>query len=311
MNGQRAGGLRAVVAARRAEVNGADGHALSEPQKPSAVGSVDTRNLVKSISSVDELNSLLLHQAEFLTGIEKTRTATENRLRALLRKGRKFNTEVVLLKADIEHIRAMEDRAVKNLTLTMRRHPLAGWMDMHRGLGPQQVGRLFAAVGDPLLRPDPHDMDGDMIPRTLSQFRQYCGHGDPERSKRRKDNVRYVEVEGEERPVLPFNPKAKTRVRVIADKVVQTNKCAPCKAETAKIEGGVGWPVPPDDCYCAELNPWKGDYNEARVNWLDRDVSKGHAESHGLRLVGKAMLKSLFEYAESQAMHKPTKKRRA
>jgi hypothetical protein len=247
-------------------------------------------------TNVDTLNALLRHQCDFLYGIEKTRIATSNRLHALVEtKKHDKNLERLLLEANLAQIQALEDAAIKSLKATFSRHPLSGWTELHPGIGPQQTARLLSEIGDPLWR---YDYDADeWVRRSLAELRQYCGHGDAKRNRRSKENVAYVLMDDEERPQLPYSPRAKMRLRLIAKQVLKTpgGKCGPCKRDS-----GDGWQPPPRDCECAALNPLRAVYNDARLNWIGKDVTPGHADSHGLRVMGKQILRSLYQYSLQQ-----------
>lgn len=54
-----------------------------------------------------------------------------------------------------------------------------------------------------------------------------------------------------------------------------------------------------ESCMKKRDSPFRADYDRARANWADRDVSDGHKHNHALRVVAKEVLKSLFLYAKA------------
>ncbi len=53
-----------------------------------------------------------------------------------------------------------------------------------------------------------------------------------------------------------------------------------------------------ESCIKQRHSPFRATYDQARVNWADRDISDGHKHAHALRLTAKAILKDLFLYAK-------------
>jgi hypothetical protein len=142
-----------------------------------------------------ELAELLLRVAsDALDGLERERVATGNRLESLRRVKGMAGTAV---EAELEALHAglleLEHDATLALQRALRRHPLGPWVKRTVGVGEKQGARLLAAIGDPAARPNP------------AKLWQYCGHGDPARSRLRKG----AKVE--------HNPTAKMRVRLVAE----------------------------------------------------------------------------------------------
>lgn len=203
---------------------------------------------------IPELDSLV-ERLEFFEGI---RIATENRVRlATKEKGKDGKTYGLgLSKSDplvveslnlLTGIKNLEDNElVKQIERTMRQHPLYEWSrgPDRKGLGPKVFARLLYRVDwDPYWHPI------DDRPRSVSELWQYCGHGDPERSRRRKG----AQVE--------YSPHAKTRVwNIVASFMKQgsyrelyekrrfqtaerlhANTCPPCGPSGTPAKAGTPW----------------------------------------------------------------------
>lgn len=158
---------------------------------PPAIPSPTPMSLTPTEASAAD--ALLLVLADALDDLEHLRTASASRLRALrdvkgLRGSRAEQNQEALADA----IGVLEHQATLELQRALRLHPLAAWGKRTHGIGEKQLARLLAAIGWP----------GDRD--TPSQLWQFCGHGDPARSRRRR---------GEQ---CGYSPIAKTRVHLIA-----------------------------------------------------------------------------------------------
>lgn len=91
---------------------------------------------------------------------------------------------------------------------------------------------------------------------------QYCGHGDPARSRL----AAYEDG-------LPFSPKAKMRLHLMSESCIRQI-------------GDNGRP----------RSPFRDLYDEAREAWANRDTSDIHKHNHALRLVGKGIVKDLWNF---------------
>lgn len=139
-------------------------------------------------------DALLLVLADALDDLEHLRTASASRLRALRDvKGLGGSRAEQSQQALVDALGVLEHQATLELRRALRLHPLAAWGKRTHGIGEKQLARLLAAIGWP----------GDRA--TPSQLWQFCGHGDPARSRRRR---------GER---CGFSPIAKTRVYLIAE----------------------------------------------------------------------------------------------
>jgi hypothetical protein len=97
--------------------------------------------------------------------------------------------------------------------------------------------------------------------RGPAELWQFAGHGDAKRSKLRKGQK------------VEHSPQAKMRVRLVAT-----------------------------SCIKQAHSPYRPVYDKARAHWRKTrpDATDGHSHSHGLRVVGKAVLRDL--YRESLAL---------
>lgn len=228
------------------------------------------------MSKTDDAVLLLL--TESVDDLERVRVAMDNRVRALLAKDGVSPTEpeVVRLSLVAKEVRALELGAILDLKREMRKHPL--WIAFGKdvkGCGEQQFARLIAAIGDPADRPN------------VDKLRQYCGHGDPERSQLR-DGCTVLDDEGRKRHRLPFSPTAKMRTHLIAERVLQAQV-----RKTPAVDDSNGY-----DFRNRTTNGVLGRvYLDAREAWADRDTTDLHKHNHALRLVGKEILKDLWRAA--------------
>ncbi len=122
-------------------------------------------------------DALVLIAADVLDDLERTRVATENRLRSLTHEpvdgerggwfGKGLDPEMLEVRrveAILDGLRTLEHQAELDLRRAMRAHPLGGWVKRTVGVGEKQAARLLAAIGDPGAR------------ATVSQLWAYCGY---------------------------------------------------------------------------------------------------------------------------------------
>jgi hypothetical protein len=270
-------GHGASDAQSRAASNGAgpDGHRPADTHGSGAVGS----------SSV--YDDTLMLAADFFDDIERVRIANENRLRSLEQvKGQVNSDEYADMEDMFNLVVILEQRLEKRLRRMMQGHPLAPWVQSSTGVGDKQGARMIAAIGDPLTKAAVIGEDDEVIEperprRGPAELWQYAGHGDPERSRRRR---------GEQ---LQYNPKAKMRVHLVAMSCIKS-RCTACREASTTV----AWTPPPESCTCPDSHPYRAVYDDARMAWMDRDTSDGHKQNHALRLVGKAILKDLYNFAK-------------
>jgi len=157
--------------AQRATVAG--GHA------PQASATLGPKSKEMTPKLADPLLALL---ADTLDDLERTRIASENRLRQLTRdtpdedgviRGLGLpddQPEVLRAKAIAVGLAELEHQAELSLKRQLRAHPLGPWILATIGIGQKQGARLLAAIGDPYWN-TLHDR-----PRTVSELWAYAGY---------------------------------------------------------------------------------------------------------------------------------------
>lgn len=216
------------------------------------------------------------------------RLASESRLRSLIHlTGGEQLPQAVAQRALVKALKSNETSARTALAKAMRDHPLGGFVNGRTGIGEVSIGRLLGLVGNPADRPN------------VAKFWQYCGHGDPARSKRRSEAV--IRHTGG-RTTLPFSPRAKTIVWQIAEsayrrglyRVVYLDARAACAEKTHSVtcRNTVRPPGKPNGCGTSAHPEW----GEPGSPWRP-----GHQHAHALRVVGKAILLDLWLYAKEQS----------
>lgn len=227
--------------------------------------------------------------AEVVSDLEENRKANANRLGFLTRSGEdadgierglgmdERHPDVARLAALVDAMAQLEHKAVLNLNRLVRQHPLGPWIKAQKGVGDKQAARLLAIVGDPYINMQTGE------PRTVSQLRSYCGHGDPTRRKRKGMTQADLFALG--------SPEAKMRVWNIA-------------ASCLKAQGHYA------DVYYA-----RKDVTEGRLHVNDcvrcgpsgkpalagSPWSDAHRHADALRIVGKEFLRDLW--LEAKRLH--------
>lgn len=132
--------------------------------------------------------ALLTIYADLLEDLERSRIATENRIRALRTiKGLTDSPEEERLAAIADVLGQAEKKATKELKKAVKAHPLGQWIADQHGVGEKQAGRLLGGLGDPYLRwVEPPDKESYQVPRRVSDLWSLCGYGDAARQVRRK-----------------------------------------------------------------------------------------------------------------------------
>lgn len=265
-----------------------DDHSLDAPHTGAVVesetedGSATTRTRLLTGGRTSLADPLLDLAADTLDDLERTWLANANRLRQLTRtvadsdgEERGFgydetHPEVAALAAVVESLDRLVKDASRNLERKLRAHQLWPWVKAQKGVGPKQAARLLAAIGDPYWH------SAEDRPRSPSELRQYCGHGDPARSRRRK---------GER---VEYSPTAKMRVHLIAESCV--------KAGVRKL------PDAPDR-FTPETRKAVAHYGQVyhdrrTATWQREDWTDGHKQNDALRVVGKEFLLDLWREAK-------------
>lgn len=237
--------------------------------------------------------------ADQLDDLESMRKATESRLRSLtepveirsagiiIDKGMAGTPEAHSLEAQLDALKAAEKIAVREIERAMAAHPLSDFVKSTMGVGAKTVARLLGAMGDPLYRFDPEK--GEMVERTFSQLKSYCGCGNMA-EQRRKKGVK-----------SNWNAKARMRIYNIVEPSIR-HRCEACR-EAGKQRGeGEGWLAPPSDCTCASDGyRYRVIFDEARGHYDSADTTDGHKMNMALQKVKKAFLKDLW--LEARRVH--------
>lgn len=236
---------------------------------------------------------LLTIYADLVDDLEKSRIATENRIRALRDvKGLAGSPEEERLDAIAMVLAESERKATNELKKAVKAHPLGAWISSQMGVGEKQAGRLLGVLGDPATRFDPET--GELVERSVSQLWSYCGYGDAKAQVRRR---------GER---ANWNSTLKMRAYLIAEATV--------KAGVRKLDG-----CDDSDGYDLEHRlantPYAEVYLATRAKYADAThaeeckrcgpsgnpakpgspLSDGHKHGRALRLVAKTFLRDLWE----------------
>ena len=205
-------------------------------------------------------------------------------------------------------IQAAEHEATLTLRRTMRKHPLWQWAKGIAGLGDKQFARFLGVTGDPYVRGVIDYGDGITAapyPRTLGQWRAYCGHGDPGRRP-------FTGMSQADAKALG-NRTAKMRAHLIAEQFM--------KSVGGTDAGGAVKPRSPyRDVYEAARETYSTRVHEAECRNRSRFSPNGcgirehpewgepgspwrdgHQHAAALRLVAKTFLDDL--YAEAKRLH--------
>jgi hypothetical protein len=205
---------------------------------------------------------------ELLDDLMEQRKANGNRIAAL---ERTLGTAFPYLHELQENLTKLEHETELQLIRIWRKHPLAPWAKSVHGLGEKSIARLIALTGDPASR------------ETAAQLRQFCGHGDPRRSRPPKGATQ-AEV------LACGSPKAKAAVWRISTAFIKTgdnyyrdvyDKAREQYAE--KLHTGTCVRCGPSGKPALEGTPW----------------SLGHQHAAALRLVGKEFLLNLWLAAKA------------
>lgn len=146
--------------------------------------------------------SALRIAAGSLDDIEELRKSVANQKRSLAAYNLLDAKAEKLISAQLEHLRLMENAAALALKHAVREHPLADWIKSTRGISEKGVGRLLAAIGDPV-----YNSADDRPRRGPAELWAYCGYVPGQKRKRgQKSN---------------WNAEAKMRAYIVAEAVVK------------------------------------------------------------------------------------------
>jgi len=269
-------------------------------------------------------DSSLSYYADIVTDLEKTRLATENRLRSLTRDAADADGEirglglpddhpdVVTLVKIVAGLGDLEHQVILDLQRALRRHPLGKWVKGQKGIGEKQGARLLAAIGDPYWSTLTDS------PRTVSQLHAYCGYHvlpaghvsldaqvTTAGGAKTSDSRGHIRNDAQDRLVAGvaarrqkgqranWSTEAKTRAHLVAESCM--------KQPTGTYYRGVyedgrkKYAEAVHKTPCVQCGP-KG--KPAQVGSL---ISPGHQHARALRLVAKEILKDLWR--ESKRLH--------
>lgn len=214
--------------------------------------------------------ALLTIYADLVDDLEKSRIATENRIRALRDvKGLAGSPEEERLDSIAMGLAEAERKATNELKKAVKAHPLGEWIGGQLGVGEKQAGRLLGVLGDPYKRPG-------FPPRTVSQLWSYCGYGDA-RSQVRRRGVKNN-----------WNATLKMRAFLIAESCMKT-PTSPYRAVYDEGRAKYADAVHTDEC--KRCGP------SGKPAQPGSDLSDGHKHARALRLVTKTFLRDLWEEA--------------
>lgn len=239
------------------------------------------------------LYALLGLQAKAVSEAEAARITTENRLRALTTDYglSERSRQVRKAQATLKLFESAETSAIGELRMTCQQLPwLVEFVESTKGVDYKGIGRLLGEIGDPASRPN------------VAKLWQYCGHGDPARSRLTKDAVRKgVDEDGKAVTILPFSPQAKTLLWQVADSASRQGTYRPVyEAARAKYENAVHGavcrntkrpPASPNGCGTSAYPEW----GEVGSSWRP-----GHKHAAARRIVAKEILKDLWCAARGQ-----------
>lgn len=218
---------------------------------------------------------LLTIYADLVDDLERSRIATENRIRSLREvKGLAGSPEEERLDSIAMGLAEAERKATNELKKAVKLHPLGEWIGAQVGVGEKQAGRLLGALGDPYLRVDPET--GEATPRTVSQLWSYCGYGDA-REQRLRRGVK-----------ANWNPTLKMRAYLIAESCIK-QATSPYRKVYDDARAKYADAVHAEDC--KRCGP------SGKPAPAGSPLSDGHKHARALRAVAKNFLRDLWEEA--------------
>lgn len=169
------------------------------------------------------------------------------------------------------------------------------WTIATPGLGEPSMARLIGIIGHPIIA-RPHHWEGEgkkrvlvadePFERNVAKLWAYCGHGDPERKKRKGMSATEAMALG--------NPRAKTVIHLIAENVIKEpgRKTRPKPNEPADTPSLVNGGQQPEEA----KRGYRRLYEETRLRyWIDHtEWGDGHQLNAALHLVAKEILRDLW-----------------
>lgn len=205
--------------------------------------------------------------AEVFEDVQKVRIAIENRVRSA-------PIDAELVEQRLQGLHESEHQLALLLRRTFRKNveaEIVGWQAATVGIGEHMLARLLGVIGHPVYTTR-HAWEGEgddrvlvvvgQMERRVSDLWSYCGHGDPNRRKKKGMNADEAMAIG--------SPRAKMLVHLLAE------SCLKHKARS----------------------PYGPIYDFARAKY---EVREGwtplHQHNAALRLVGKEILRDLWMVA--------------
>lgn len=282
---------------RGAVTNLAGNHSRTDTQKNSVSGSAvegtdETTPTTIPITQSSRLaypidDPMLFTLAQTLQDYETLRIAEEHRLRIFSMPSdvpdedgvcRGFgyaedSNEVQIVKGLIDPLKELEHRTVLSLQKRMRVNPIWPYFKDVKGVGEKTLARLMACIGDPYLRPLD---DGSYVPRTVGQLWAYCGM----HTMRNKDGeiVAAKRMKGVQ---ANWNTEAKTRLFLLSQNLLRQG--------IRKDKDGNQFAVTE---YGQLYLDRRAHTAVTRPEW-----NPGHGLNDALRIMGKELLKQLWQAA--------------
>lgn len=226
-----------------------------------------TEPMVRTPAVLETIRTL----ASLLDDLEIVRIANGNRIGAL---ERDYGESLPHLDVVQKQIKAAEHLAVLELQRAWRTHPLAPWAKEQKGVGEKSIARLVAIIGDPADRPN------------VAKLWAYCGHGDPDRSQKRK-GMTQAEL------FAQGSPSAKKQVWLISSSLLKAGNREHYDAARARYVNRVHAKS------CVRCGP-SGHPAAVGSPWSD-----AHKHAAALRFAGKQFLKELWLSARASTGSEP------
>lgn len=280
-----------------AVTNLAGNHCIADTQKNSVSGSAVVGADETSYRAIPKSNAsrlaypiadpMLFTLAQTLQDYETLRIAEEHRLRIFSTPSdvpdedgvcRGFgyaedSNEVQIVKGLIDPLKDLEHRTVLSLQKRMRVNPIWPYFKDVKGVGEKTLARLMACIGDPYLRPLD---DGSYEPRTVSQLWAYCGmHTMPNKDGEIIAAKRMKGVQAN------WNTEAKTRLFLLSQNLLRQG--------IRKDKDGNQYAVTE---YGQLYLDRRAHTAVTRPEW-----NPGHGLNDALRIMGKELLKQLWQAA--------------
>lgn len=241
------------------------GHMVTETQTKGAddtpVGGGHTRPETQAERAAPDLLNLRIF-AEVFEDIQKQRIATTNR-------AERGGIDPVFLQPTLDRLTDAEKEAGKVMRSCYRAtvpQSIRDWQRDTIGIGEHLLARLLGIIGHPV-RTIVYEWQGSgservlvevgPMSRSVSQLWSYCGHGDPARRRRRGMSAEEAAAGG--------NPRAKMLAHLLAE-----------------------------SCMKQRRSPYRVVYDEARMDYEEREWSDLHRHNAALRKTAKAILKDLW-----------------